>query len=93
MIEKISPAEFTWERWSGRHTNIDEVLNNFDTEKEYYTLKENIILLGYCFSKDLSVRPRTTGVSLLFRFKDNKEIMWIHAPDFGMKQILEEVEK
>lgn len=89
-MKKENPAKFTWERWGGRYFGLNEVIT-FDSKKEKHKLLDNIEPIGYVESNKLPVRPREKGISLLFKFKNEDNIYWIHCPKFGMEEIIKQV--
>lgn len=75
-IEKINPAEFTYEKWR------NGPLTQLGIENRFYSIKDNIHLVrkyavGYCDAGQLDLRPKPEQFAVMF-FKKGIGYFWTH---------------
>lgn len=81
-IKRISGNRFTWEKFACRQ-GISQ-LEVFTSD--FTMLTGNGTVLGWCYARELPVRPRLDGVAIMVEMDYDGEIVeaWLHAPDhFG----------
>jgi len=79
-INKINSNKFTWENSGIRNSycitdfiKYNTILNKFE-----YQNQNIYIPMGWCFGKDIAVRPREDSICLMFYDVECDSSVWIH---------------
>jgi hypothetical protein len=77
VIPQISPGKFLWEKYIAKQ-GISQLCI---VDSAFEELQPGVKILGWCWAKDLPVRPRTEGKAILVEFEDGPDIIecWLHC--------------
>lgn len=80
--KEIDSSRFEWLKWGGVEGYDPEILHSNLLEEPDYNVIE-----GWCWSKNLPIRPRDYGIAVLFFNKITGEEIWIHFSDSYLESL------